>query len=112
MGAIGDTRKLLQDIVTPDLKALDASVVGLEHRLDLKIEKLDQKIDLKYELLDKKIDSRHDSLDKKIDSKTELLMTEIRNLAAAVAANHSATMHMLDIDRRMEKIESTISKTN
>ena len=39
-------------------------------------------------------------------------MTEIRNVAATVAANHFATMHMLEIDRRMEKIESTIAKTN
>ena len=34
MGVIDDTRKLLQDIVTPDLKALAARVEALEKRVD------------------------------------------------------------------------------
>ena len=58
MSAIQDTRKLLQDIVTPDLKALDARLISVEHKLDGKIDQINQKIDLKYDLLDKKIDSK------------------------------------------------------
>jgi hypothetical protein len=34
MGAIDDTRKLLQDLVTPDLKALSVRVEALEKRVD------------------------------------------------------------------------------
>jgi hypothetical protein len=34
MGAIDDTRKLLQDLVTPDLKALSVRVDALEKRVD------------------------------------------------------------------------------
>jgi len=91
MGAVEDIRKVIQDLVTPDLKAMDARVVALE-----------QKFDLKFDLLDKKI-----------DCKSELLQSDIRNLTAIVAANQAAIMHALDIDRRVERIENTIAaKTN
>jgi len=91
MGAVEDIRKVIQDLVTLDLKAMDARVVALE-----------QKFDLKFDLLDKKI-----------DCKSELLQSDIRNLTAIVAANQAAIMHALDIDRRVERIENTIAaKTN
>jgi hypothetical protein len=35
MGAVEDVRKLLQDIVTPDLKAIEAQVHALDKKIDL-----------------------------------------------------------------------------
>ena len=91
MSVVEDIRKVIPDLVTPDLKALVARVVALE-----------QKPDLKFDLLDKKV-----------DYKSHLLQADIRNLAAVVAANQAAIMHALDIDRRVERIGNTIAaKTN
>ena len=76
MGAIDETRKLLQDLVTPDLKALDARVLALEQKMDLKFDHLDKKVDLKFDLL-----------------------------TATMAANQASIMHYLDIERRLERLE-------
>ena len=62
MSAIDDIRKLLQDIVSPDLKALDARVTAL----------------------DKKVDLRHDALDKKIGLTRDLILAEIREIKASM----------------------------
>jgi hypothetical protein len=83
--SLHQTRKLLQDLVTPDLKALEARVVALEQKMDLKFEHIDKKIDAKFETLDKKIDFKHD-----------LLSADIRNVTTMMAANHAAVMHILD----------------
>ncbi len=44
MGAIDDTRKLLQDLVTPDLRALSVRVDALEKRVDSGFSDLKQTI--------------------------------------------------------------------
>lgn len=87
MSNVDDLRKLLQDLVTPDLKALDARVVALEQKLDLRIEAASKQSEHRYEMLDKKIDARFDTLDRKTDTKFDMVMLEIRSLAAVVAAN-------------------------
>jgi hypothetical protein len=43
MGTIDDTSKLLQDLVTPDLKAPDVRVVALEQKMDLRFKHVDEK---------------------------------------------------------------------
>ncbi len=40
MGAVEDVRKLLQDVVTPDLKALQERMTASEKRLDAKLKLL------------------------------------------------------------------------
>jgi hypothetical protein len=113
MGTVEDVRKLLQDLVTPDLKALDARVTALEKKMDLrfeavelKLDALDKKFELKLDALDKKLDLKTDLLDRKIDFKFDLLMAEIRGLALVVASNHASILHALDLDRRLERIEN------
>jgi len=131
MSNVDDMRKLFQDLITPDLKALEARFValdqkfdlkfaatdqkidGLDKRIDLKIDALEVKLDLTIEALDKKFESKIDFLDHKVDYKFDLLMSEIRNLAAVVASNHATILNALDINRRVEKIESEMAaKTN
>ncbi len=73
MSVVDDIRKLLQDVVTPDLKALDARLLAL---------------------------------DKKIDLTRELLTAQMKTLETIVATNHASLTHALDIDRRLERIES------
>ncbi len=111
MGVVEDLRKLLQDVVSPDLKAIDTRLTAIEKRLDGRIDTLDQKLDFKFDALDKKLDVKHDALDKKIDLKHDLVMAEIRNLATMMAANFASITHSLDLDRRLERIESGMAQT-
>ena len=59
MGNVDDIRKAFQDIIAPDVKALDVKVDALRQQIDLKVDALEQKTDLKLQLLSAKIDSNH-----------------------------------------------------
>ncbi len=80
MGVVEDVRKVLQDVVSPDLKALDARVAALEKRLDIRLEALEERISGKIDKLSDRVDS-----------------------------NDASVMHALDIDRRMERIENQMA---
>ena len=95
MGAVEDLRKLLQDVVSPDLRAIDTRLTAIEKRLVGRIDALTPKLDFKFDALDKKIDLRHDPV-----------KVEIRNPATMMAANFASINHSLDLDRRLERIES------
>lgn len=84
MGAVEDLRKLLQDVISPDLKAIEAQVHAL----------------------DKSIAQQVNALDRKIDLTRDLLLAELKTMATIVAANHATLTHALDIDRRLERIEN------
>jgi hypothetical protein len=84
MSVVEDIRKLLQDIVTPDLKALEAKVAAL----------------------DRKIDLRSDALNDKIDLTRELMLSEIKAVAAMLAATQASLTHSLELDRRLAKMEN------
>ncbi len=87
MGAVEDVRKLLQDVVTPDLKALQERMTASEKRLDAKIEALDEKLGLTR----------------------DLLVAKIESLDTVMRTNHAALLRALDIDRRLERIEREMS---
>ena len=50
MSGVEDIRKLLEDVVTPDLKAVRADVRGDEESSKLRDEALSVKIDAKFEI--------------------------------------------------------------
>jgi len=56
MSVIDDTRKLLQDFVTPEFQSLKAELKSVEEKSKLRGDALSQKIDLKFDLLVEKID--------------------------------------------------------
>jgi len=77
MGVIEDVRKVIQDLVTPNLKALTARMDSLE-----------ESTKLKFEILTEKMDARFSALSAKIDS------------------NHATVINALNIDKRLEALES------
>ncbi len=105
MGAIDETRKVLQDIIAPDLKAIDARITALEKRLDYRVDGLDKRIDglekrmdQRFSDAEKRESDRFSALNDKIDLKHEVMLSQFKNLADMV--NHN-----LDLDRRVERIE-------
>ena len=102
MSAVDDIRKVLQDIVSPDLKALDVRSTMLEKRLDGRIDGVDKKLDA----LDKKVDLRADIMDEKLTLTRDLLLAELRAHKAALEVSFSTLTRSLDLERRMAKIET------
>ena len=94
MGVIDDVRKVMQDIVAPDLKALAAEIKAL-----------DKKFDMRVDALDKKIDMRADALDEKIDLTRDLILAELRSMQTTMQAEFARMNHAIDVDRRLEKLE-------
>ncbi len=62
MSMIDDTRKLLQDFVTPEFQSLKAELKSVDAKSKLRDGALSQKIDLKFDLLIEKIDGLTASL--------------------------------------------------
>jgi hypothetical protein len=77
MGVVDDVRKALQDVVAPDLKALQVEVKE------------------GFASVEKVAAIRH-----------ELVLTELRNAQAIAESRHEAILKALDIDKRLERIEA------
>jgi hypothetical protein len=73
MGIIEDVRKVIQDLVTPDLKAISARV---------------------------------DSLADRIASLKEIMEANNKALNAKIDSNQATILHSLNIDKRLEALES------
>ena len=70
-------------------------LTALKHKLDVVDRKLDQKIDT----LDK-------SLSEKVDLTRDLILAEIKAMKAQADVNIAKLTYLLDLDRRVSKIES------
>lgn len=68
MGAIEDTRRVLQDFLAPELRAISVRLDAVEKRLDgidRKFEHIDQRferVDQKFEEAEQRAEKRHDEL--------------------------------------------------
>jgi len=84
MGAVEDLRKALQDVIAPDLKALQVEVregfVSVEKQF-IAVERIAA--------------IRH-----------ELLLAELRTAQVIAESRHEAILRALDIDERLERIEA------
>jgi hypothetical protein len=83
MGVIEDVRKVIQDLVTPDLKALGARQDASDESTRLKI----------------------DNVLDRIAGLKEFVETSNRALTAKIDANHATVMNALNIDKRLEALE-------
>jgi len=88
-GMIEDTRKLLQDLVSPDLKALQEQVAGLE----------------------KIINARFTALESTISSNKDVILANIISLEGKVDSNHASVLNSLNLDKRIEKLEEALSRS-
>ena len=101
MGAIEDVRKVIQDLVAPELKSLQAQMKGVNDTSKLRDEALSAKvdsIDAASKLRDEALSAKIDNLSDKMDRKFELVMAEMK-------ANQAMLIYTLNIDKRVEAIE-------
>jgi hypothetical protein len=110
MSAVDDIRKLLQDLVTPDLKSLQARVEALDAKMDSGFKASDAKMDSGFRASDAKMDFGFKTLDAKLDFKIDatrdLLLAEMKVMQASMEANIAKLNHSLDLERRVAKIEN------
>ncbi len=80
MGAVEDTRKVIQDLIAPDLKA----------------------IAVRLEAVEAIAEARH----KELLARLETMESKIEASSTIQTARYDAIMKALDIDKRLEKIEA------
>lgn len=133
MSVIYDTRKVLQDVIAPDLKAINVRLDAVERVMNLRFEQVDarfEQVDKRFEHFEKRMDERFAATDKRMDerfalldkqlsqsekvtaAKFDLLLARIELLTSVVTANHEAEMNAVDLNRRMERIEVSMAPKN
>lgn len=84
MSVVEDVRKAIQDLVAPDLKALDTTVRAL-----------DAAVKEGFAATEKLATVRH-----------ELILAELKTFQAIENARYESIMKALDVDRRLERLEA------
>ncbi len=119
MGALEDVRKVIQDLVTPDLKALTVRVDSLEKTMGSRFSALEKTMDAKFSAIDARfsaMDDKFSAMEKTFDAKLEAvdtgsrlrdeaILVRLEGLANKMDANHQSLLYALNIDKRLEAIE-------
>ena len=91
MGAVEDVRKALQDVIAPNLKALQVEVKE------------------GFASVDRQLAAVKDgfaSVEKVAAIRHELVLAELRNARVIAESWHEAILKALDIDKRLERVEA------
>jgi hypothetical protein len=86
-GMVDDTRKLLQDFLTPELKALQEQVKAL-----------DNSTRLGFTSLEKTIHARLSALETAIGANKDIVLAQVRSLEGKVDSNHASVLNTLNIE--------------
>ncbi len=96
MSFVDDTRKLLQDLITPELKGLQTQVSSLEKTMDAR-----------FASLEKTMDARFAAMNDKMDAQKESLLAETRVLSVTLNSSLAMmTRTLQDIDGRLRRMEN------
>lgn len=98
---IEDTRKVLQDFIAPELRAIDARLTSLEKRFEeaqRQTEKRFEAVDKRFERLEEHMNERFDNVLETVDDRFEKVLAEIRQLKS---------VH--DLELRMAKYEAALN---
>ncbi|MFZ3090665.1 MAG: hypothetical protein WA240_08595 [Nitrospirota bacterium] len=102
MGVYEEVKQALQDIVAPELRALQVEIKRLDEKIDSGLSRLDEKMDSGFSRLDEKIDSGFSRLDEKIDSMKNEVTTEIKRLDEKIDI-------AIQIRERLASLEAKVS---
>ncbi len=84
MSIVEEVRRAFQDVLAPDLKALDARLPALEGALK----------------------EGFASEERVAAARHELILAELRTAKTIADSRHEAVLKALDIDKRLEKVEA------
>lgn len=104
MSVYEEVKQALQDIVAPELKALqveirrlDEKIDSLDGKLSTRMDSLDKSLNTRIDSLDKSLNARMDSLDYKIDSLDEKLNGRMDSLKAEITTEIKRLDEKIDI---------------
>jgi uncharacterized protein YicC (UPF0701 family) len=96
MSAIEDVRQVLQDFIAPELRAMNTRLDSIKSRFDTRLDAIENRLDTRLGAADRRIDAVITIMNTRFDS----LSTEVGQIK-----------DMLDIDRRLTRLESKQSVT-
>ena len=102
MSVVDDSRKLLQDLIAPELRAIAVRLDALEKRLDARLESAEKRLDGRIDVIERRIDGFERRVDARFDE-TER-RAEGRHQQLMLALNQ-----LLDLTRvkeRLDRLES------
>ncbi len=102
MSALDDTRKLLQDMIAPDLKAIGVRLDTLEK----KFEAVEKNVDQRFDAAEKNVNVRFDAIERIATLRHELILAKMDNLVSLINAHQDSVSRAMNFDRRMEQLES------
>ena len=80
MGAIDETRKLVQDFLAPELREIKVRLEALEQKTGARFVSLEASITARIEALERKHDARFDAQDKLSAARHEAVMNALTGL--------------------------------
>ncbi len=88
MGNVEDVRKVIQDLVSPDLKTLTARMEAHEKEMKMRFDQAEQVELERFAAAEKMATRRHETA------------------LAVAAANHAFLLNAIDMDKRLARLES------
>jgi tetrahydromethanopterin S-methyltransferase subunit G len=102
MSVVEDVRQVLQDFIAPELRAVNTRLDAIESRLSANLDAMSARSDGKFNA----INIRLDAMDQRFDDLITIMDTRLGSLGKDVAQ----VKDMLDIDRRLTRLESKQSQ--
>lgn len=76
MGTVEDVRKLMQDFLAPELRALTVRMDALEEKLTVRVDTLESKLTVRMDALEDKVDSN----ERRAEKRHEEVMANFRQV--------------------------------
>ena len=102
MSVVEDVRQVLQDFIAPELRAVNTRLDAIESRLSANLDAMSARSDGRFNA----INIRLDAIDQRFDDFITIMDTRFGSLSKDVAQ----VKDMLDIDRRLTRLESKQSQ--
>jgi hypothetical protein len=106
MSSIDDLRSLIQDIVAPDIKAIAAQLNSFERAITQRLEAAEKFNQHRFDALEQAIKLGFEASEKLAAAREEAMLLRLQIAADRADANQKVLLKSLDIDRRMELLES------
>jgi len=94
MSVVADVRNVLEDLVVPDLKALQQHVGALEKRMNERFQGLEQRMDERFGQLEQRTNDRFQGIDQRFD-----------RAERDAERRHAELISYLSLEARVRKIE-------
>ena len=91
-------RKVLQDFLAPELRAVQAHFDAVDVRFDA----IEEKIDTRFKAIEEKVDTRFDAIRSRFSALEDIATARHNEILAKIDGLKSS----LDLDKRVERLEN------